>query len=133
MSEEGTVGCPSCPAGADQLGDFDGLLTLCDHPPKLAGHPQGPLTLELLDEMIEEMPARAEAQHKAHMEFLTNENKWRPLIMEAFARGEFDTSRTRQMIHNMKFGVPYDYCTVDESKLPRLMRLRRHLFRKTLK
>jgi hypothetical protein len=146
VSEEGTVGCsgcglgldphgPNCPAGSDQFGDFTGLLSLAPGP-TLVDHKQGPLTFELLDELINDLPRREAAQHQAHMDFILNQNKWQNAIMGRMRRtgyiGGLDAT-TRQMIHNMKFGATYTHCIMDEGKLPRFTRLRKHLFKKTIK
>jgi hypothetical protein len=95
----------------------------------------GPLTFELLDELINDMPRREAAQHEAQMEFILNQSKWERAIMNRMSRtgytGGLDAT-TRQMIQNMKFGVPYSHCITDEAKLPRFTRLRRQLFKALL-
>ena len=121
---------------AEDCDSFAGLLSLVPGA-KLADHHQGPLTFELLDELLEDLPRREAAQQAAHMEFILNQSRWQHLIMGELDKGGGLDATTRQMIHNMKFGVPcpisYPYVVIDEAKLPRFSRLRKFLFRKTIK
>lgn len=152
MSEEGTVGCSGCGLGLDPHGpdcpvlstgiDEANFLGLFDLAPgqKLAGLRQSPpLDLETLNQMIEEWPAREAARHEAHMEFIANQDRWQRVILPEMRRGG-KSARLKRMIRDMKFGVPcpypagsYPYVVMDEAKLPRFTKLRRHLFRNTIK
>lgn len=118
--------------------DFLGLFNL-GPAVKLADHRQGPLTFEMLDELLEDLPRQQAAQHEAHMEFLLNQRRWQRVILPEMRKG-VTPARLSRMIRDMKFGVPcpyegaaYNYVAMYEAKLPRFTRLRRSLFENTIK
>lgn len=89
-----------------------------------------------LCKLIDEIPEREEARRLAHIEFIQNQDRWQRVIMNDHRCGR--TDRIKHLMRSMQAGAPfpgavYSYCGIDEVKLPRFMRLRRHLFKETIK